>query len=264
MRFKDKTNQEKLKTLLKSNQGYRIKKALSMGYSDSETYIKALREDEPEPPLGSETLPGDGDVKIHNIHILDSSGSMRGEKFDNAYEGIKYEIEELKRDKSISYYQTLAYFYNDRPLICNYFTELSLFRMPSRISLFNVTPLYDTIVKVLEKVVEDYDASIKYLVKIFTDGEDNNSNVSIATTKRLIKECEKLGITITFVGVKEDIDIVQDNLGILNSNTLIHDNTPKGIKEAFSKTLNATLSYSKKVVAKEDVLEGFYKTTGTL
>jgi len=97
------------------------------------------------------------------------------------------------------------------------------------------------------------------LVKIFTDGENNWKRSLEANAIEAIKTLQQQGITVTFVGTKEDVSRIQRTFGIDESNTLVHDNTGKGVQEAFEKTRGATQAYTKNVVAGNDVSRGFYK-----
>jgi len=228
--------------------GYKLHKRKKAVLFKEEHFIESKHEfkDSREPPL------------IHNVHILDSSYSMHGKKFNNALEGIKLEIENLKKSKDVEYFQTLAYFKKDTPYIEYKRIPISKAYIGC-IDDYNNTPLYDTIKEVLYYLLSIYRSDEKILIKIFTDGENNYGRTRSHEINTLIQKCEKAGFTITFVGTLQDVQNVQYNLSIKDSNTLVHNNTADGIKKAFERTMCATEVYSKKVIAREDVSEGFYK-----
>ena len=195
---------------------------------------------------------------IHNVHILDNSASMSGKKFNNALKGIINEIEELKKIKDIQYIQSFARFQNGAPYFKDSSMLLQTYNVEENIKCNNNTPLYKTINEVLEYLLKAT-VTEKVLVKIFTDGDDNNSSKQdLPDCISLINKCKERGFTITFVGTKRDVETVTQTLKIDNSNTLVHNNTAKGIKTAFNVTLDSTVAYSKKVVAGEDVKTNFY------
>lgn len=204
---------------------------------------------------------------IHIVHILDGSGSMRafmGEsKFDSAKQGMKEEVAMLKKDKQVKYLYTIVEFdSNDRILtICN--------KLPIEEVDFNTIPffepygntaMYDAIGKTLTDLLHSTKDE-RVVVKIFTDGGENNSRVfSREKVKDLITTCENLKYVITFIGVAADVRKVQRQLNIKESNTLIHNNTSKGVKEVFHTANLATMMYSKSVVLGKESNEGFYNS----
>lgn len=268
-KWKDKNPQEKYESYQRLNKVEKLKKAKLEGFDDIEAFRVQLKLQDSNYMEGIETLCEKYKLTksikpvIHNVHILDSSGSMVGPKFDNANKGIQDEIEMLKQDDSTEYLQTFAYFKNSNPHIECKKVSIKDFIYPKEISTWNNTPLYRTIVKVLKELSINKD--VKTLVKIFTDGEDYDASVyhqrytNKDQCKKAIKKAQEDGVTITFVGTKEDVRLIIKELGIDKSNTLVHDNTAEGVTEAFNKTIEATRNYSKKVVKGEDVKTGFYK-----
>jgi hypothetical protein len=88
-------------------------------------------------------------------------------------------------------------------------------------------------------------------------------NASRAFTKyqiaSLINHVKTRGFTVTFVGTKNDVDNVVRQLSIDSTNTLVHDNTARGVQDAFFNTIGSTMTYASKVAKGEDVSRGFYK-----
>jgi hypothetical protein len=201
---------------------------------------------------------------IHNVHILDASGSMEGPKYNNAVVGIKMELEELKKNKNADFTQTLIEF-------CGYGNSEHFFMTPmEKVGSWKPrgadggTPLYITVGTVLTRLRSQVKSGEKVLVKIFTDGGDTEwgrGGWDIKSVKKLIDSLESEGFTIAFVGTDGDVANIVKNMGVKSSNTLSHDNSAAGVKKAFDITRSATMMYSKSVVDGLDVKENFYTKT---
>lgn len=206
---------------------------------------------------------------IHNVHILDASGSMRGGKLQNAVRGINEEIEQLKKDKTVNYTQTIVDFSSFGDRMVRYFMS-PIDNIVEKYTCHDrgMTALYDAIGLSLEGVRDKVKTGEKVLVKIFTDGGENDSRSkwrSPSQLNKFVKELEEVGFTITFVGTKQDVAHIVKALSIDESNTLVHDNTPKGVERSFAMGASATMSYAADLKAGKDVSRGFYsKKIGTL
>lgn len=195
---------------------------------------------------------------IHNVAILDGSGSMAGTKYNNACKGIKLDFETCKNEGFKSF--TFVEFNSERSITTHCFMR------PFDVELkFNGacggTPLYQTIGQTLERLLKEVPKRDKVLVKVFTDGEHNEHYGKYATVeelKPLIATCESKGYTITFIGTAQDTNKIVKNLGLDISNTLVHDNTGEGVKMSFQTQATATTQYRKSLEKGEDVSVGFY------
>lgn len=244
---------EKVKeTYKRANKERRLAMAKKYGFNTTEEFLAYLE--------GKEVTEVTSTVKpkIHIVNLLDNSGSMNGPKFRNAYEAICNEVEELKKVTDVEYTYSLYNFNrNDRPNKEIGNVPVNKVYIPD-IEANTSTPLYDTINTLASDLLSNIDSDTKVLVKIFTDGQNNKGGNALLTSQN-ITEMEAKGITVTFVGTKEDVTYVIRTLGIEASNTLVHDNTDKGVKEAFDTTMRATTTYTKNVVEGKDVSKGFYK-----
>lgn len=230
-----------------------------------------------------DTLPKPKSKKkevVHNVHILDGSSSMKNwnnDKFGSAIKGINLEIEELKKDKNVIYTNTLVVF-SSASQIKNIYWKIPIQETkPVLESVYygGSTALFQAVGNTLETLLNENKQGEKVLVKIFTDGEENNSveiwrndgsftNPRNARLAKLIKDLERKGFTITFVGTAKDVNNIVMNMNIDTTNTLVHDNTAKGVADTFLRSAGATMSYSKDVAAGKDVTRGFYKKVGKL
>jgi uncharacterized protein YegL len=252
--------EELLAKFQKANKERKLYLANKAGYDNIDDYKKALEAS----VTGSVTTAPTVIPVIHNVHILDISGSMSGEKLRNAIKGINAELEELKKDVTVTYKQTIVTFGNYINII---HSNEPIHNVPRiNVSSGGMTALYQAIGETIEDILKT-NTGEKVLIKIFTDGEENSSRGKFRSPQavsKIIKEAEDNNCTVTFVGTQQDVDSIIRQLSIDSTNTLVHNNTGEGVEEAFSRSLGATRSYSKKVLAGEDVLKGFYKTTETL
>lgn len=199
---------------------------------------------------------------IHNVFILDSSGSMKGSKYNSATNGILMEIDELKKSTEVNYTQTIVEFSgsNESKYHC-WLTKITDIPKMNFQNMGDMTALYKTVIETIEKLVKEVKKNDKVLLKIFTDGQDNCSGWlwSKERLKELINKVEKNnGFTVTFEGTEIDTASVIRDLGISASNTHVHDNTAAGITRGVQSRVAATLAYSKSVLAGEDVKTNFY------
>lgn len=256
----------------RSNKEAKLRMLKRYGFKSESEFLKFLggqgvtgsSPQEPEKQVAvAEVLP-----TIHNIHILDVSGSMDSyNKIGAALEGINSEIDGLKSNTDAIFTHSFVTFSD------SYNIKTSMWKVPMS-SVEKVheravgcTALYQAVGQTLERLVAEHNGNDKVLVKIFTDGGENASNGKYANRlilRDFIKECEDKGFTITFVGTKDDVSHAIRNLSVDVSNTLVHDNTRGGIKMSFDASFAATKVYSRKARKGEDVTKGFYKQEGKL
>ena len=262
-----KSVQEQLEALKRSNKVRREQVAIKNGYSDYASY-KAYLEGQINVTVNV-NVTVNSPVKppvVHNVHILDCSGSMGlGNKIGVAVDGINEEIQTLANSNNGDYLQTVVIF--------NSTYKTLLYRVPIKkassiiTGVSGMTALYQTVGETLEKLLREKDPDEKVLVKIFTDGEENSSRGKYRDARELfnlIEKCQSNGFTVTFVGTELDVNRVVKAVGIDLSNTLSHNNTPGDIKRVYKQTIAATQSYRCAVNDGLDVTKGFYKREGTL
>lgn len=264
-----KTTEELLHDLKKANQVRKEYLANRAGFQSVEDYKKHLETSSSETYVTRKSnMFKKSKETVHIVNLLDRSGSMGGIKLENAVAGINAEIDKFKKENNINYNFSLITF--DDNIKTEYFNKpvktVGYFRGYAG----GTTALYGAIGETLSKLKGMKDSQ-RVLVNIFTDGGENASvgtYKSAESIKNLIKECEKLGFTITFIGTEFDVQEVNRRINIDLSNTLVHDNTGAGVEQAFRSKMSATLSYSASVsrgVAQEELTKGFYsKKTGKL
>lgn len=258
-----KTQEHLLKAYNKANKERREKIANKAGFNSGDEY-KAHLESQIKTNIKDKEK-----LVIHNVYILDRSGSMSGGKLENALKGINKELEELKSDNSVNYLQTFVPFdYGSVGRIGRDFFKVPLHVVsPVYTVARGYTALYQAVGETIEDVLESKAPNEKVLIKVFTDGGENDSKGRFRYPEvllGLIKQAEEKDITVTFMGTYNDIETVVREIGIDRSNTLEHDNTAQGVMDSFIQTSAATRQYAKKALAGEDTLKGFYKKSGTL
>lgn len=210
----------------------------------------------------SQPVVNTGQKKIHNVLILDSSGSMSGAKWNAA-------IEFANGDLAINKQDTVDV-ENSVVIFSHYIKESTVWKAktPQRLDnrsefIGGSTALTDAIGETLTKLLKEVNGE-HVLVKIFTDGEENASKrFSRFEVRELIQRCENLGWTITFAGTEYDVKQAQKLYGVDASNTIIHQNTAESIQAMAVTYRSATSKMSKSYAAGEDVTRGFFKTINT-
>lgn len=263
-----KTSEELLFAYKKANKQRRITILTNSGFADESSYLASL--------MGSDTVTKSSaaaaalfkfnkkeepKIVIHNVHILDASGSMHGAKLQNAVQGINEEIRELQKDNTVIYTQTLVDFSGSGDIRTTVYKTPIANCQPYSCESRGMTALNQAVGETLERLRKDTPPEEKVLVKIFTDGGENASKGQYAFSKDLaeyIKECESKGFTITFVGTTFDVNTVVRTLNIHASNTLSHDNTSRGVAGAFAATGSATMAYVRNLKSKKNVSKNFY------
>lgn len=207
---------------------------------------------------------------IHHVHILDSSGSMAGAKYNNATKGIDEEISELIKQAenfpNVKNTITIVEFSGYDQIKTHCFIEPVEKYKPIRWKIMNdMTALYDTLGSTIEKLLKGKADNDKVLLKVFTDGGENGSRgkyLDKSLLARLIKKVQdKNNFTITFVGTEFDVTSIIKNLNIDASNTLVHENTGESVKMSFSETLGSTINFMSAVEDGLNVSRGFYSKT---
>lgn len=202
---------------------------------------------------------------IHNVVLLDSSGSMSGAKYNNSISGITAELAHINSDSETTIYHYLYDFLDSDKVLVERYSKKESFSFDFRqlCPVGNSTPLYTSLFTLLTKL-SDIPESEKVLVKVYTDGENNGSWDKQIPCAALIKFLGKKNFTITFVATENDMKNIVRDLQLDDSNTLTISNTGDGFKKAFDKSLIATMDYVSKVENNEEVSSGFYKSVGKL
>ena len=202
--------------------------------------------------------------QIHNLIILDESGSMESIK-NNVLQGFNEIVQTIKgiekefpdQEHFISMIsfnglgQKLLHFIDpasklDQLNDTNYNPSAS-------------TPLYDAMGFGINKLKQYLAPLTDYnvLVTIFTDGEENASReFSGEAIKALVEELKLKNWTFTYIGTDHDVTALADKLSI--NNTMFFNKNQDDIDRMFLKERSARVNYSNRLSMKMNVSEGFY------
>lgn len=201
---------------------------------------------------------------LHNVIILDRSGSMAGAKYEAATSGIRREMEEIKKQAGDLYITQSIYEFNgiDEPNITQHCFMLPLANYRDVIfkGAEGGTPLYRTVEYVIKSLLGYKNKEEQVLLKIFTDGQDTTS-YNPASLKSLINNVEELhNFTVTFEGTKFDGNKVHEDIGITLDNMVFHDNSVDSIQKSGLTRSKATISYMSDLSSGANMKDrGFYK-----
>jgi len=255
----DKVKEILLEDFKKSNKERKLRLANKYGFGTSAEYLAYL--------TGKEAVVTPKDVVIHNVTLLDATGSMSGAKYNNSIKGIEEELKWLVSQTDVKYTSTIREFiqsdYNKDSVKTN---EVCFMEVPNNRKLNfkgangGNTPLYKAVLDLIEDVEKHVSSSEdKVLIKIYTDGQNNSLPQFLESCATKIKEVQKKGFTVTFVGTRRDLNGIIRALGVDESNCLEVDDTGKGFEQAFEASRGATMCYTASVMKGEDVSLGFYK-----
>lgn len=201
---------------------------------------------------------------IFEVHVVDGSGSMRGAKFRAAVSGVNEDLQssaeaaETTRVGGVcSVYQFSTHLREESN---GNFSCLNILKFREYQPKFigEYTNLYQSLITIIKKYIRIKKPVDKVLLKISTDGQDTSGS-SPVDCARLIKEAqEKHGFTITFMGTKEDVAFVTNNLNVDASNTVTHENNAKSMGETYSKMKSSSVNFRSAVKRGDNVTYGFY------
>lgn len=208
--------------------------------------------------VDGKTIQNVANINVDQVIILDASGSMSGSKYDNARKGI---LEEIKLCEQLGYTITVIEMVQRNEIITHCFKA-----NPSKLKIKFVgadgsdTPLYDTIVSTFDNLLFNKEENHKYLIKVWTDGQNNSGYSGQRDAEKAIKNMENEGNTVTFICTDRDEHYIQ-RMGVHESNIITYNNTGEDLERKLQTTRTETINYSKRVAAGEDVTRGFYSKT---
>lgn len=263
-----------LKDYKKANQARKQTIILKYGFNSENEFLIYLNNELIIKPTVSEKTKQSVETivkpTVHLVDIIDTSGSMIGLKIINVIKGLQKELKNIidEGDKHVNYTYSLYSFsdYN------NYNQHYYLENVNNKLVIPNFkanggTALYDAVGKTLNMLSKFNDAkpNEKFLVKIYTDGGENDSILfNKKHLSELIPQLEKKGFTITFVGTDNDVKSIIKNIKIDESNTLTYNGTGEDLAQAFYTATVSRSKYAENLSKGEDVSRGFFKKVGTL
>ena len=264
---------KEIKTVKQCNKVAREKRAVKRGFKTSAEYLTALTNvvnGTVAPEKVTSSKPAKKKVAskvgvrpvIFVFDVLDRSGSMgsgNNSKIAIANQGINSGLIKLREEESklgVDYKHLLVTF--DGTVELGEVVPVASAK-PINIKSRGLTALNDAIVASIDRALTVKSKDDKVLINVYTDGGENASGTSTERVKARIEACEKDGIVITFIGTTFDTATAIRIYSIHDSNTMSYDGTAKGMGQTMQSTNSARSAFSKKVVAGEDVSNGFYK-----
>ena len=202
--------------------------------------------------------------QVHNLIILDESGSMNSVK-KATIQGFNETVQTIKgiekKYPEQEHFISLITFNGIAQKLLHFIDPANkLKEMDER--LYNPdasTPLFDAMgfgINKLKQVLEnrkDYNV----LVTILTDGEENASReYSGKAIKELIEELKLKNWTFTYIGTDHDVEGFAKAISI--ENTLFYKKSDAGMRDMFDKERKAREKYSQKIRAKEDTSKDYF------
>jgi len=183
--------------------------------------------------------------KIHNLLIIDASGSMSN-KVEEVRGGLNQLIKEFKEDKindpDVRNRITMIDFssHGDFNILYDNAKVKDLKKLKKGdYKPRSMTALFDAIGKSFALVPKENDA---VLVTIFTDGLENDSKeFKNADVKKLITEKEAENWTVTFMGTTKEAMTQAQNMGITRDKMMFYRDNETGTIDAFKKMSKSRL-----------------------
>lgn len=191
-----------------------------------------------QPRLELPPVP-EGKVRVHNLILLDESGSM-GYIYDAVLTGVNETLQTIRRaltdHPDQEHRVTLVTFdsYNYKRIYNSTLADQvadidrSQYRPNAR------TPLYDAMGQSINELRPCVGKNDVVLVTVITDGYENASKEYTGVSiKHLVELLTEQGWVFTYIGANQDVDAVGDSLSI--DNLLAFEATLLGASEMFSK-----------------------------
>lgn len=203
--------------------------------------------------------------KVHNLIILDESGSMGSIKktiiqgFNEIVQTVKGIEKEYPEQEHLISMVTFNGLGRKTLHFADPVAKLEMID-DSRYQPDADTPVYDAIGFACTKLRRVLGNSTDYnvLVTILTDGEENASKEYNGTAiKNLIGELKNNNWTFTYIGTDHDVEKFAMSISIENTATFSKDEA--GIKAMVARESEARSNYSKNIREKKDTKGGFYE-----
>lgn len=202
--------------------------------------------------------------KVHNLVILDESGSMESIKpliingfneLVQSIKGIQIQFPEQEHDISIISFNGFG------NKVLHFMDDVSKLNTidSSNYKPDSLTPLFDAMGFGFTKLKKELESQTDYnvLVTILTDGEENASKeYTGAVIKNMIEELSKDNWTFTYIGTDHDVEKMATNLSIKNS--LSFDKNTDGINSMFAEEFESRRFFSLNIREKNDFKENYF------
>lgn len=203
-------------------------------------------------------------TKVHNLIILDESGSMNSIKdmIISGFNEVVQTVKDVSREfPEQDHFITLISFGGRKVnthLDVKHVLELDEID-GDKYRPRGGTPLFDALGQGINHLrsVTDKDANCNVLVTILTDGMENASTeYDRAAIKALIEEMENKNWTFSYIGTDHGVEEFAISISIKNSMRFVKNQ--EGLKDMFERERKSRRYYSQKIRRNEDTKENFY------
>lgn len=207
----------------------------------------------------------DNKHQVHNLIILDESGSMESIKKETiqgfneivqTIKGVEQQFPEQEHFISLVSFNGLGRKTHLWREPVKHLNELNTVTYRPDAS----TPLFDAMGISMGKLAAELDGTQAYnvLVTIFTDGEENASvEYSGQVVRKMIENLKGKKWTFTYIGTDHDVDKIAISLSI--NNVMKFERSSASIKTMFQKESEARVVYSQKIRQQKDTKDDFYQ-----
>ena len=202
--------------------------------------------------------------KVHNLIILDESGSMQSIKpsIINGFNELVQSIKGIQKQfPEQEHYISIISFNGLGNKVLHFMDDVSKLNTidSSNYKPDAMTPLYDAMGFGFTKLKTALESQTDYnvLVTILTDGEENASREYTGSViKNMIEELSEGNWTFTYIGTDHDVEKMATNLSIKNS--MSFDKNTDGIDSMFAEEFQSRRLFSKNIREKNDFKENYF------
>lgn len=210
--------------------------------------------------------------RVYNLLILDESGSMDGLQevsvsgVNETLQTIRNAYEEYPQQEQFVTFATFSGEPRRDEKTCRVRRELQSITDVQNLDLseFNpdgLTPLWDTMGRLLTELEAKVSENDLVLVTIITDGCENSSiKYDSGKIKQLVTRLDEKGWTFTYIGANQDAALTARNVGIKNSYQYSSDY--EGTKNMYQKESRSRRGYyqrSRTLTDRKRLQEGYFE-----
>lgn len=183
----------------------------------------------------------DGKRRVHNLIILDESGSMQA-IYQPALTGVNETLQSIreaqKEHKDQEHFVSLIAFDSSRynEIYKNTPAERTVDITTEQYRPWASTPLFDAMGRSITELQGHLSKGDVVLVTIITDGYENASReYDRRAIRSLVEAMKSQGWVFTYIGANQDVEAVADSMSI--DNHMIFFNSAAGVNEMFDKEI---------------------------
>lgn len=210
--------------------------------------------------------------RVYNLIILDESGSMEGLQevsvsgVNEALQTIRNAYEEFPQQEQFVTFATFSGEPRRDGKTCRVRRELQNITEVKDLALseYNpngLTPLWDTMGRLLTELEPKVSEGELVLVTIITDGCENSSiKYGSEEIRQLVTRLDEKGWTFTYIGANQDAALAARNMGIKNSYQYSSDY--EGTRNMFEKERSSRRNYyrrSRTSTTNKSLREGYFE-----